>query len=177
MVVQVRRATADDVALLHELAAATFALACPPHTTAAQSDEFVRTELSAARFGDYLADPARVLMIAEVDGEPAGYTMLIAGEPSDPDAAAAVATRPTVELSKCYVLERFHGAGVGAPLMAASLDAASATGAVSVWLGVNIQNDRANRFYEKCGFAIVGSKRFRMGESWEDDFVRMRAPD
>jgi ribosomal protein S18 acetylase RimI-like enzyme len=39
---------------------------------------------------------------------------------------------------------------------------------------VNQQNDRANRFYEKSGFAKVGTKRFKLGANWEEDFVRER---
>jgi ribosomal protein S18 acetylase RimI-like enzyme len=43
-----------------------------------------------------------------------------------------------------------------------------------VWLGVNQLNARANRFYEKNGFAIVGEKKFLVGGKAEDDFVRER---
>jgi RimJ/RimL family protein N-acetyltransferase len=39
---------------------------------------------------------------------------------------------------------------------------------------VNEENARANRFYEKNGFAKVGTKRFLVGERYEDDFVRER---
>ena len=56
--------------------------------------------------------------------------------------------------------------------MAASLEAARARGAVGIWLGVNEENVRANRFYEKSGFVRVGTKKFLVGERWEDDFVR-----
>lgn len=100
--------------------------------------------------------------------------MLVAGEPADADVAAAVTIRPTIELSKCYVDPGFHGAGVGAGLVAASAEAARARGAASVWLGVNQENARANRFYEKQGFALVGTKRFLVGDRYEDDFVRER---
>jgi ribosomal protein S18 acetylase RimI-like enzyme len=56
--------------------------------------------------------------------------------------------------------------------MAATLDAARSRGASGIWLGVNQENGRANRFYEKNGFARVGTKRFLVGENYEDDFVR-----
>ena len=58
--------------------------------------------------------------------------------------------------------------------MAASVDAVRARGFASVWLGVNQQNPRANRLYEKSGFVIVGTKKFLVGGKWEDDFVRER---
>jgi RimJ/RimL family protein N-acetyltransferase len=52
------------------------------------------------------------------------------------------------------------------------VDAARAAGRAGIWLGVNQLNARANRFYERSGFALVGTKRFLVGGSWEDDFVR-----
>jgi len=101
-----------------------------------------------------------------------GYTMLVMGEPYDPDVAAAVTTRPTCELSKVYVHPDAHGAGIAAALVATTLAEARARGAAAVWLGVNQENARANRFYEKSGFALVGQKRFLVGDRFEDDNVR-----
>ena len=39
---------------------------------------------------------------------------------------------------------------------------------------MNDENARANRFYEKSGFAIVGTKTFQLGANLESDFVRER---
>jgi GNAT superfamily N-acetyltransferase len=172
MPVTVRFASEVDAMLLHDLAAATFALACPPGTSQASIDEFVNTTLSETSFAGYLADTTRDLLIVEVDGVPAGYTMLVSGETSDPDVAAVLTARPTIELSKVYVLATSHGAGVGAALMGATVDAARQRGAAGVWLGVNQFNPRANRFYEKHGFAVVGHKTFLLGGRYEEDFVR-----
>lgn len=177
MTTLVRAATPDDAALLHEIAAATFGLACPPHTTPEAIADFIATNLSETSFAGYLADPDRVLLIAEIDGTAAGYTMLVFAEPQDPDVAAALTTRPTAELSKVYVAEGHHGAGVGPALMHASLTAARARSVAAVWLGVNQLNAKANRFYEKNGFAVVGTKGFMVGGRREDDFVRERVFD
>jgi ribosomal protein S18 acetylase RimI-like enzyme len=174
MATTVRRAGQADAPLLHRLAAATFALACPPGTTREAIADFIHTTLSEESFVGYLADPERVLLISEVDGDPAGYTMLVFAEPSDDDVAAVVSAHPAAELSKVYVLEGHHGAGVGAALMAASLAVARDRGVAGVWLGVNQLNARANRFYEKNGFTIVGEKKFLVGGKAEDDFVRER---
>ncbi|UOE43955.1 GNAT family N-acetyltransferase [Agromyces larvae] len=172
----VRRATADDATALAEVAAVTFPLACPPTTTDAAKQAFIAAHLTAERFAEYLADPARLLFLAE-DGEGAlGYTMLVFGEPGDPDVGAAISLRPTVELSKCYTLPRAHGSGAASRLMTASLTALAelADRPVGVWLGVNQQNERAQRFYRKHGFERVGVKRFLVGDRWEDDFVYER---
>ena len=172
MTVTVHSATADDAQLLHELAAATFALACPPGTLQSAIDDFIATNLSATSFAGYLADPARELFIARVDGAAAGYTMLVFGEPTDADVAASITVRPTSELSKVYVLAGHHGTGLSSELVRVTVEAARARGVAGVWLGVNEENAKANRFYEKQGFVRVGNKKFLVGEKWEDDFVR-----
>lgn len=172
--VRVRRAGPSDAQALADVAAATFPLACPPHTTEEAKAAFIRTVLSVERFREYLADDDRVLLLAEDASGVAGYTMLVLGEPSDPDAAAAIRRRPAVELSKCYTLADRHGSGVAAALMSASLEEARGSGARGVWLGVNEENERARRFYAKHGFEVVGRKRFLVGDRYEDDFVLER---
>jgi ribosomal protein S18 acetylase RimI-like enzyme len=174
MPASVRLAAPVDAPALAELAAATFPLACPPHTTDEAKAAFIAAHLSVASFGGYLADQRRDILLAEVDGEPAGYTMLIFAEPSDPDVATALSHRPSIELSKFYVLAGHHGQGIASALMTDTIAAAQKRGAAAVWLGVNEENARANRFYEKNGFAKVGTKRFLVGERYEDDFVRER---
>jgi ribosomal protein S18 acetylase RimI-like enzyme len=172
MATNVRPATTADATQLHALAAATFPLACPPATPQSSIDDFIARHLSAASFSAYLADDSRRLLIAEVDTVPAGYTMIVVGEPSDPDVSRAITVRPTAELSKFYVLPDHHGRGVAVSLMAATIDLARDRGAAGMWLGVNQQNERAGRFYQKSGFLVVGTKRFQVGDRLEHDFVR-----
>ncbi len=170
----IRPARATEAEALHDLAALTFPLACPPSTTEAAKAAFIEQHLSRAAFEQYLADPQRLVLVAVRGDELVGYAMLVHGEPADPDVAAAVQHRPTAELSKLYVHPDLHGGGVASALVEHVLQAAVDEGAVSVWLGVNIHNARANRFYEKAGFAVVGTKGFRVGEVVEDDYVRER---
>jgi len=44
-----------------------------------------------------------------------------------------------------------------------------------MWLGVNEENAKAQRFYAKHGFERVGSKHFLVGDRYEDDWVMERA--
>lgn len=174
--VTLRTARADDAEALGELAALTFPLACPPGSTAEDQAAFVAGNLSADHFRSYVADPGRTLLVAAAeDGALVAYAMLVAGDPTDPEVDAAVGIRPTIELSKCYVHPDHHGAGIAHTLMAASLEAARAHGAAGVWLGVNQHNARARAFYERSGFAVVGTKHFQVGGRLEDDFVLERA--
>jgi GNAT superfamily N-acetyltransferase len=172
---RVEQATADRVAELADVAARTFPLACPPSVGPDDVAAFVAEHLSPRRFADYLADPARTVLTAVDDSRILGYAMMIRGVPDDPDVGAAVPDRPAVELSKMYVLPQSHGGTVSAALMGAVLEHARTDGAASVWLGVNQRNERARRFYTKHGFAITGTKSFRLGAHIEADYVMVRS--
>ncbi len=172
MTAAIRRAEVGEGGLLHTLAALTFPLACPTGTDPADITNFIEEHLSAARFEDYLADPDRVLLVVTSEDHFVGYTMLVFGAPTDADVAAAITARPTAELSKCYVTPDAHGSGIASELMEATIGHARLSGARSLWLGVNNQNVRANRFYEKHGFVVVGTKHFLLGTDWQDDFTR-----
>ena len=80
-----------------------------------------------------------------------------------------------MQLSKMYVLPEFHQAGVAAVLMSAALTEAATSGASGVWLGVNQENERAQRFYTKHGFTRSGTKTFRVGARLESDYVMQRS--
>lgn len=174
MTVQVRQAQAEDLGELADVAAVTFPLACPPSSSPEIIAAFIAGNLSADRFGDYLRDPDRAVFVAHDDMRILGYTMLIRGVADDADVQRAVPDRPAVELSKCYVLPDAHGGDVAATLMDASVAFARELGARCVWLGVNQENERAQRFYRKHGFEVTGTKTFQLGARTESDYVLVR---
>jgi ribosomal protein S18 acetylase RimI-like enzyme len=167
-------ATADDIADLADLAARTFPLACPPRTTDDDIAQFVAEHLSTAAFTAYLANPTRQVVLARHQGRPVGYTMCLTGEPADPAVRAVVTARPAFEINKIYTDAAWHSRGVAARLMADALDRAQESGAVVCWLGVNQENTRAQRFYTKHGFQVVGTKHFTVGGQRHDDFIMAR---
>jgi len=164
-----------DLAELAAVAAITFPLACPPGVTDENANAFIAANLSVEAFVGYLDDPDRVVLIARDDTRILGYAMLIRGVPEDADVQQAVPLRPAVEISKMYTLPDVHGAGVSAALMAESLRHCIQLGAASVWLGVNQENQRAQRFYAKSDFRVSGTKTFRLGDSVENDYVMVRS--
>jgi ribosomal protein S18 acetylase RimI-like enzyme len=169
--VTVDRAGLWDAEALSDVAAATFPLACPPDATADDIEIFISEVLSGERFGEYLTDPTRTVLKAVADDDIVGYAMLHAGDPADAEVAKAVDLRPAVEISKMYVLPGHHGSGVSKALMRTVLQRAREDGAAGVWLGVNQENTRAQRFYTKHGFTRVGTKTFHVGNQLHHDFV------
>ena len=60
------------------------------------------------------------------------------------------------ELYQLFVAAESRGAGVAAALIADAEARLSARGVDTGWLACAIGNDRAARFYEKCGWSRVG---------------------
>jgi len=173
--IAVAAAVDADLSELADVAAKTFPLACPPSVTRENICAFIAENLSETRFRDYLTDPDHVVLAAREDTRIVGYVMLIVGVPDDDDVQHAVTLRPAVEVSKMYVVPESHGASASAALMTAALNSAAELDAKCVWLGVNQQNLRAQRFYAKYGFGINGTKTFRLGTAIERDYVMVRA--
>ena len=171
----IRKATADDAGALAALAAVTFPLACPPSAPPEDIAAHLANTLSDRHFRAYLADPDVTVLVIDADSGLRGYSLLVNRPATDPDVVSALEILPSVELSKCYVHPEHHGLGAAAELMNASVAAAAGSGGRGVWLGVNSQNARAIRFYEKSGFRKMGTKSFRLGSTVEHDFVLERA--
>lgn len=163
-----------DPAQLAAVAAETFPLACPPSAAPADIAAFIAANLSEQRFAEYLTDPDRVVLTVTDGGRIVGYAMLIRGIGDDPDIGDSIPQRPAAELSKMYVLPAYHRTGAATVLIRSGIDWARTSGASAVWLGVNQNNQRAQRFYRRNGFEVTGTRRFRLGAAIEDDFVMVR---
>jgi ribosomal protein S18 acetylase RimI-like enzyme len=60
------------------------------------------------------------------------------------------------ELYQLFVSADAHGSGVAAALMADAEARLAESGVATAWLACAIGNDRAARFYEKCGWHRAG---------------------
>lgn len=171
---QIAPADPGDAVELAAVAAQTFPLACPPSATAENVAAFIDANLSAAHFARYLRDPDRAIVAARQDGRIIGYAMLVRDVPEHAGVQQAVEIRPAAELSKMYVLPDRHASGAAAALMERMLAVAADWGIRCVWLGVNRENERAQRFYLKSGFTVNGTRTFQLGAGVESDYVMIR---
>ena len=171
MTLSISKATTADAAALAECAAVTFPLACPPGSLPEDIRQHIETKLSPEQFEVNITAPGHTILCLREGSRILGYSMVVLDQPADAEVLAALSHSPVVELSKFYVHPDQHGRGSAATLMSATLELATEAGLPGIWLGVNQENARALRFYTKSGFRIVGTKRFRLGTRFEDDYT------
>ncbi|MFD7024276.1 GNAT family N-acetyltransferase [Promicromonospora sukumoe] len=176
----VRRATAGDAAEAAWLAALTFPLACPPGTPPADLAAHIAHKLTPAHFRAWTTSPEHALLVHD-DGERLlGYALLVRGAPGSTAESGALRSAtgreaPYVELSKIYVHPDVLGGGVAASLMRGAVDAAAELGVgLPLWLATNKANQRAQAFYRKSGFEVVGERTNRVGGQDHHDLVLLR---
>ena len=167
----IRQATLDDAKLLTDLSYTTFWDAFAHHPKNAPDDlaHYMRQAFNFEQITEELSDPRSIFLIAEIDGELAGYAKLILGhiEPG------VTATQP-IELNRLYSQQKFLGQGVGQMLMDACFDRAREESRDVMWLGVWEYNPRAQRFYEKNGFHFVGKHTFQLGSDPQTDLLMQK---
>lgn len=166
---RLRRAGEGDGARLSLVAGATFLEAFAGVLDGQDIVVHVREQSGPPAFLRYLAAGAIATLAEAVSGgAPVGYTLLttpdLPVEPCDGD----------IELKRIYVLAPLHGSGLGPALMARAIDDSRGAGHRRLLLGVYGGNARAQRFYAKQGFAVVGTRRFLVGATWHDDLIFAR---
>ena len=167
---QLRRASIDDAAALSLVAGASFLETFAGVLDGADIVVHCAANSSPAAFRAFVGAADTIVSIAELTAgrAPIGYSVITTPDLPVPTTAA------DIELKRIYTLGRFHGGGLGAALMARAIADARAAGHGRMLLGVYGGNARAHRFYEKQGFAMVGTRQFRVGATLHDDRVYAR---
>ena len=167
----IRQATIDDAKLLTDLAYTTFWDAFAHHPKNAPDDlnYYMRQAFNQEQISVELADDKNIFLIAEIDGDAAGYSKIVI----DNIEPGITADKP-VELARLYSHQRHLGQGVGQTLMDACFERSKAEGRDVMWLGVWEYNPRAQRFYEKNGFRVVGSHVFQLGQDAQTDLLMQK---
>ena len=162
----IRIATAADAEMLTEFARRTFHDAFAPMNSPENMEAYMSQNFTSRIFSAQLADRRAIFLIAEIETTLAAFAKLYDGDV--PDCVGGFAP---VEIERFYVDRQFHGMGVAQTLMQACFDRARQSGHETVYLGVWENNHRAIAFYRKCGFDVVGSHVFQMGDEAQNDLL------
>lgn len=84
---------------------------------------------------------------------------------------ADIGPDPALELHRVYVYQAGQGVGVGRILLAWATERARQRGAKNLFLGVWEGNSRAIALYESRGFQKLGTYKFKVGETLDDEFI------
>lgn len=166
----IRAANADEADALARFAERTFREAFAADNRPEDMDAYCATAFTPVAMRAYLTDVSitTLVMVAE-DGALAAYAQLRSEAPE-----GNLAMPGPLELWRFYVDKVHHGRGLAPQLMNAVLDASRARGAATLWLGVWERNRRAQAFYRKFGFVVVGSHTFVLGTDVQIDHVMAR---
>lgn len=170
----IRMATAADAEMLTELAWRTFHDAFAPVNSPENMEAYMSENFTLQKFSAQITDPRADFLIAEIEAAPVAFAKLYDGHV--PDCVGGVAP---IELERFYVDRQFHGQGIAQTLMQACFDRAGQSGHGTIYLGVWENNHRAIAFYRKCGFDVVGSHAFQLGDEAQNDLlmeIRLQEP-
>jgi diamine N-acetyltransferase len=169
MDITIRRGMPADARLLADFAASTFRETYAVQNRPEDTALYVSRAYGQSQQVAELADPEMTTLLAEVDGQLAGYAQLRASA-----VPACVLGVTPLELWRFYVAAPWHGRGIAHALMKGVEREAGARQARTLWLGVWERNERAKSFYRKCGFADVGSQVFVLGTDAQTDRIMVR---
>src|SRR5262245_43859619 len=169
--ITIRQGTPEDAKLLTDLAYTTFWDAFAHHPKNAPDDlaYYMRQAFSVEQIATELAEEKNYFLIADHEDKPAGYAKLVV----DSIEPGITADKP-IELNRLYSHKLFLGKGIGQGLMNACFDYAKNGGFDVMWLGVWEYNPRAQRFYEKNGFRVVGRHTFQLGSDPQTDLLMQK---
>jgi ribosomal protein S18 acetylase RimI-like enzyme len=170
--VTIRTATLDDAEFLLELGSTTFYAAYSDNIPSYVLNRYVEGAFTLDNLQAELKDPDIRFFVAEAEDIPVGYATLNWNAPPQ-----SIRADNPVELQRIYVRQDWIGEGVGAALMRASLEAATERACDVIWLGVWEENHRAQLFYRKWGFAVVGQQSFQLGHLTQTDLLLQRNLD
>jgi GNAT superfamily N-acetyltransferase len=159
-----RNATPGDAAALAGIGAQTFVETFGHLYKAEDLAAFleIHTEASWAK---ELADPDLAVLLVEDGANPVAYAKVGPRSlPYEPDSDA-------MDLRQFYIVQPWLGAGIAPRMMDWVLDQAKARGAGEICLSVWSENERAKRFYARCGFTYVCPYHFMVGEQADEDEI------
>ena len=162
----IRKANPSDAGLLVKLGERCFYEAFHEVTAPKDMAAYLTSTFDRSIIENQLMDDGSFIYIAEMGSDPAGYVYF---HPAI--APECVEDKAAIKLERIYLRKQYYGNGVGDALMHTCIEESRRCGYRTIWLSSWELNDRANAFYKKWGFRIVGNQKFTVGSDIQNDFI------
>jgi ribosomal protein S18 acetylase RimI-like enzyme len=165
----IRHAVPGDIPALTDLAIFTYIDAFGHSFMPADLTAHLARNLAPADIARFIAED--VVLVAEAGGQMIGYVQFGMAGPG-----YAPASSDDQELRRLYVLREFQNQGVGTLLLQAALAHPQMQCAQTIYLDVWEHNPGAQRFYQRHGFEVIGTRGFSVesGASTSLDLIMAR---
>ena len=170
MEVIVRQANSSDFEIVAQLGRETFYETWRSVNTEEDLQVYLVEAFEPLRVQGELNDTVtNRFLVAEIDGKAIGYLKYRFGSDH-----ADFTDQMAAEIERLYIFRTFHGKGVAQLIMDTALNNLRNEGYQWVYLGVDVNNHRAIRLYEKYGFIKFDVKPFRIGNAVDTDQLMKR---
>lgn len=162
-----RTPNAADADALAELGAASFVEAFGALYSTKNLNMFLNQVYATDAILDDLANPNRLFLVAEDNQRMIGFCKIGLDISLDYDPG----DRRAMELKQLYLRQSFLGQGISQHLMDWAIGEARTRQFDDIILSVYSENDRAQRFYQKYGFAHIADTFFMVGDHRDDEHL------
>ena len=166
MPIRVRRADANDAALIADMSRQTFYETFAAQNTKDNMDKFMNEVFTREALMAEVGTKGNIFLLAYHGEEPVGYVRLREG--NQPPELSNVTT---LEIARIYATSNAIGKGIGRILMQKSIEIATQLKKDVIWLGVWEHNERAINFYRKWGFEKFATHVFMLGDDAQTDWL------
>ena len=159
-------ATPEDYITIAVIGRFTFYETWRPVNTEEDMQLYMAGAFDPEKIKKDLEDSGNTFLIACYGDEVVGYAKLRSDRTHDEFKGASA-----IEMERIYVKQQYQGKKLGKALMDKSLELARQGNYGWFWLGVNQENYKAIDFYKLYGFAVFGTKSFKLGNAADDDYL------
>jgi ribosomal protein S18 acetylase RimI-like enzyme len=172
---QFRQATESDAEKVAAFARAVFIDTFSARNTPENMAHYLNAALTNEKILEEILDSENTFVFIEHNQVIIAYYKLTTGfDPADSSIPEQLSEKASIMLERFYVDFAWHGSIVAKQMMQHCLEFAESLNKDCIWLGVWENNFRAQKFYQKWDFDIVGSHPFVMGDETQTDYWMAR---
>ncbi|MES2762228.1 MAG: GNAT family N-acetyltransferase [Bacteroidota bacterium] len=164
--IAIYKTSPNEAHLLRAISILTFTETFSKQNTEADMQKYIIENLSIEKLENELNTKGSDFYFLRSHEQVIGYLKLNVG-------IAQTEQQPgnTLEIERIYLMNEYHGKGLGERLLKQAIDIAKQQHASYIWLGVWEENLKAISFYKKNGFQQFDTHVFKLGEDEQTDIL------